>query len=177
MIVTLNIIIIALCVVILGVLISIMHTQPSNDKSLAIKKCMKKGYAVITLTNRGKSYNFLLDSASNISHICSEYLQDLDIVQRGKLNDEIAGFGGTTKRSEYCIVKFKDRLHNKYQTVLSVSDNLSSALKGFEQNTSTVIHGLLGTDFLKKYECVIDYSTLKVYPRKDESDLSCNSTN
>ena len=162
-----DILITILCVAILTGLIKLIKSQPKISKSLAIKRCMKKGYAVISLANNGKMFNFLLDSASNVSHFCSEYAGELKGATIDTIDDEITGFGGTvTQRTEYCIANFNDIAHNKYRIIMSLSDTLSKALKGFEKDAKITIHGLLGTPFLKGCGCNIDYSTLKIFPKK-----------
>lgn len=163
--VVLNIITILLCVAILAGLTNLIQSKPKTSKSVAIKRCMKRGYAVISLANNGKMFNFLLDSASNVSHLCSEYVKDLHGIIRKELDDEIVGFNGTSKRTEYCIANFNDIMHNEYTVALSISDTLSAALKGFEKDSKVIIHGLLGTPFLKSCGYSIDYETLRICPK------------
>lgn len=142
-----------------------LHTKkPSND-SISIKKYMPGDLPVITLTNNGIALNFLIDTGSNISHIIPSVLKD---IKGNKIqnNNEIAGIGAITNESSSIEVKVKDALSKEYDITLVISKGLENSAKYIEQSTGVKIHGLLGTDFLQKYQYVIDFKTLEVYARK-----------
>lgn len=122
---------------------------------------------IIALSNNGNVFNFLLDSGSNISHICAEYYDALDAKLLGTYKDgEVAGLGATNTGVVMCSTILKDILGNEYKVNLSISEQLSAVAKNIEVNTGVKVHGLLGTDFLKAYNYVIDFKTLEVYPKK-----------
>jgi hypothetical protein len=142
-----------------------LHTKkPSND-SISIKKYMPGDLPIITLTNNGIALNFLIDTGSNISHIIPSVLKD---IKGNKIqnNNEIAGIGAITNESSSIEVKVKDTLSKEYDITLVISKGLENSAKYIEQSTGVKIHGLLGTDFLQKYQYVIDFKTLEVYSKK-----------
>lgn len=122
---------------------------------------------IIALSNNGNVLNFLLDSGSNISHICAEYYEALDAELLGTYEEgEVAGLGATNTGVTMCSTTLKDILGNEYKVNLSVSNQLSAVAKSIEASTGVQIHGLLGTDFLKANNYVIDFKALAVYPCK-----------
>lgn len=142
-----------------------LHTKkPSND-SISIKKYMPGDLPVITLTNNGIALNFLIDTGSNISHIIPSVLKDIK-GNKIQSNNEIAGIGAVTNESNSIEIKVKDTLSKEYDIILVVSKGLEESAKYIEQSTGVKIHGLLGTDFLQKYQYVIDFKTLEVYAKK-----------
>lgn len=143
------------------------------DKRSAIKKTtpmeiqLPGNLPIIALSSKGNVLNFLLDSGSNISHICAEYYEALDAELLGTYEDgEVAGLGATNTGITMCESTLKDTLGNKYKVNLSISNQLSAVAKNIETNTGVKIHGLLGTDFLRKYNYVIDFKSLEVYSKK-----------
>lgn len=122
---------------------------------------------IIALSNNGNVLNFLIDSGSNISHICAEYYEALDAELLGTYEEgEVAGLGATNTGVTMCSTTLKDILGNEYKVNLSVSNQLSAVAKSIEASTGVQIHGLLGTDFLKANNYVIDFKALAVYPCK-----------
>lgn len=149
----------------LGSIVNIfMKDKEVPQESISIKKYMPGDLPVITLTNNGVALNFLIDTGSNISHICSSAASLIELqYTKSDVNREIAGLGALNQGDAVCSAKFKDVLSREYEIELSISKELEETTKYIKKNTGVEIHGLLGTDFLQNYKYVIDFKTLEVY--------------
>lgn len=146
---------------------NVLMNRKDRKDSLSLKKYMPGDLPVITLSANNVPLNFLLDTGSNISHICPSALELITKkVYKGDYNTEVAGLGAVTKGVSMCEVSVKDTLNKEYTLHLSVSEQLEETTRYIEKNTGVAIHGLLGTDFLQKYQYVIDFKSLEVYTKK-----------
>lgn len=152
----------------LGSIINIfMKDKEVPQESISIKKYMPGDLPVITLTNNGIALNFLIDTGSNISHICPSAAALIEHEHLGSNNNtKIAGLGALNQGVTFCTAKFKDTLSKEYEVQLSISAELEETSKYIKESTGVEIHGLLGTDFLQNYKYVIDFKSLEVYVRK-----------
>lgn len=151
----------------LGSVVNIfMKDKEVPQESISIKKYMPGDLPVITLTNNGVALNFLIDTGSNISHICPTAAALIEL-QHTKVDEkkEVAGLGALSQGVIMCSAKFKDTLSKEYEVELSISKELEETAKYIKKNAGIEIHGLLGTDFLQNYKYVIDFKTLEVYAR------------
>ena len=144
-----------------------MKNKEVPKESISIKKYMPGDLPVITLTNNGVALNFLIDTGSNISHICPSAAALIEHEHLGtNKNTKIAGLGAVNQGVTICTAKFKDTLSKEYKIQLSISAELEETSKYIKENTGVEVHGLLGTDFLQNYKYVIDFKSLEVYARK-----------
>lgn len=143
---------------------SIYNALPKKKrKHFSIKKYTPGGLTVITLTNNNKALNFMIDTGSNISHICANVMSDIVVDSTQDKVTNVKGINGDSLINKQCTIPFKDTLGDKYNIDLYVSKQLENSAKYIEENTGVPIHGLLGTDFLQKYKYVIDYNSLEIY--------------
>lgn len=147
--------------------VNLFDRRVKPAEAIPMKIQLPGNLPIIALSNNGNVLNFLLDSGSNISHICAEYYETLDAELLGTYEEgEVAGLGATNTGVTICKAILKDVIGNEYNVNLSISNQLSAVARNIEMNTGVKVHGLLGTDFLKEYNYVIDFKALEVYPRK-----------
>lgn len=149
-----------------GIVNLFMKNKEMPKDSISIKKYMPGDLPVITLNNNGIAFNFLIDTGSNISHICPTAAKLIEHNGLKSSNTTIAGLGGMSKGTTVCNAKFKDTLNKEYEIKLTISEGLEDTTKCIKESVGIEIHGLLGTDFLQKYKYVIDFKELEVYAKK-----------
>lgn len=164
----LNIILILSSVSVIASIINLFDKRSNKqESSISMIKKMPGNLPIITLVSNNKAFNFLLDSGSNISHICSEYASDLESNIIGTYKEAtVEGLGATNTGITMCIAKLEDIRGNLYDVKLSISSELSSVANTIEQSAGVKIHGLLGTDFLRNYDYIMDFKTLEVYTKR-----------
>lgn len=119
------------------------------------------GLPIITLYQEGKAYNFLIDSGSNVSHIHSDSDIKIDCFEEG--TDSVGGLTDS-KECQICTVTL---YHDKHQfTSVFRHSDMSYVVQGIKEAYGVNIIGLIGTDFMDKYNYCIDFKDYIVYTRK-----------
>ena len=138
----------------------------SNNESISIKKYMPGDLLIITLYNNGTPFNFLLDTGSNICHICPSIVKNIKYNSIDEGNTETVGLGGKSIQSNSCKATFTDEKNREYSINLVISKEFEMSANSIEKCIGVKINGLLGTDFLQNYKYVIDFKTLEVHARR-----------
>lgn len=138
----------------------------SNNESISIKKYMPGDLPIITLYNNDTPFNFLLDTGSNICHICPSIVKNIKYNSIDKGNTETVGLGGKSVQSNNCKATFTDEKNREYSINLVISKEFEMSANSIEKCIGIKINGLLGTDFLQNYKYVIDFKTLEVHARR-----------
>lgn len=139
-----------------------------NQAKLSFSKTFKKtGTPIVTLKDReGKSFNFLVDTGSNLSHLKLGIINSFADAEKVKLVDskgnEMPHQTITTANGEiipdeyYRVTLFKE---NKMFTEVFEVFDVGSAFDDW----GVEIHGILGNTFFEKYKYVIDFKDKKMY--------------
>lgn len=113
--------------------------------------------------------NFILDSASNVSHINESDLALFDY-KNTQDTQSIMGIEGNLQDVGKVVLKFSYK-NNNFEAEACKSD-LSRTFNNFSEEikrlygTDIKVVGLLGNDFLTKYGYVLDFNDLIVYKKK-----------
>lgn len=144
--------------------------------SINIKETLEKvGYPLITVENNGYDAYFLIDTGANSNIINSRVIEDFSYTPI-EGNVSMMGVEGKNQKGE--LVKFDFKFKNKYNMtdIFQVTD-----IKGLDMifsDTEFTVIGILGTPFLEKYGCIINFNDFIIYPnaKKLKNDISCKQT-
>lgn len=123
-----------------------------------IKMKSSKKPIVLATVNGQKGY-FLVDTGSDISIINSQVLEKYNLEEIKVHGDHKRAIGFNGTQTNVMKIKNVNMLigdnfdHNQFY-----SFNLTCIVKSIEAKTNLRITGIIGTDLLMKYNCVIDYS-------------------
>jgi hypothetical protein len=123
------------------------------------------GLPIVTFKVGDEDINFMLDSGGMKSFIDSRVVQLLNLpYEPVNANVQIYGITGDVDKSSKIHMNFRYR-----DTEFSfdiVAHNLGNALDMVKEEYGIRIHGMLGSDFLEKYRCVLDFDDMVAYINK-----------
>lgn len=133
-----------------------------RDSEMSIRESMDLiSLPVVTFENNGEKYNFIIDSGANDSIINKE----CDIVSTPhRQSNDVSGISGETMKCSTVLINFKYK-DKTFETLFNVI-NLNDLFNTIKENYGVTVHGILGTNFLDKYNYVIDFKDYKLYRRK-----------
>lgn len=133
-----------------------------RDSEMSIRESMNLiSLPVVTFENNGEKYNFIIDSGANDSIINKE----CDIVSTPhRQSNDVSGISGETMKCSTVLINFKYK-DKTFETLFNVI-NLNDLFNTIKENYGVTVHGILGTNFLDKYNYVIDFKDYKLYRRK-----------
>ena len=161
-----KLIIIFLLIILITIFINMVEDH-ENYRKISFKETMDLlNIPIITFVCNEKKLHFLLDSGSSYSHISPEAVNYIG----GKLENigedvQTVGAGGMLNNNKHCILKLE---YNKefYDSDFIVTEQLAQQLEAIKKDFNIEIHGVLGGDFLSRYDYVIDFKELVVYSKR-----------
>ena len=147
----------------IGVIILFHRSMKTmRDSEMSIRESMDLiSLPVVTFENNGEKYNFIIDSGANDSIINKE----CDIVSTPhRQSNDVSGISGETMKCSTVLINFKYK-DKTFETLFNVI-NLNDLFNTIKENYGVTVHGILGTNFLDKYNYVIDFKDYKLYRRK-----------
>lgn len=120
------------------------------------------GLVTITLIAEHKPFIFIIDTGSNVSHIDAKAAQLLQkSTQVPTKDNSVIGIEGSLKSAGKIRQIFNSGIFT-FDHEFFVTD-LSSMAKAIKDNGGVEIHGILGTDFLAKYRCHLDFKKSRLH--------------
>lgn len=119
------------------------------------------GLPIITFYQGKESYNFLLDTGSNVSYV--NEASNLEVTKTG-IKDVFVGAEGKDIDCEKAHIKlYRNTL--EYECEVSLA-NLEVAFGEIKNCYGVPLSGILGNDFFTKYKYCLDFKELVAYIRK-----------
>ena len=120
--------------------------------------------AVITLTNNGHRFNFMLDTGAVeclISKSALKLMEWSDLKQTINAN----GFNGKVELCPGAVtnLSYKGKV---FSAELFMSKSLDKTFSEIKAHTGVQLHGIIGNEFLKKYGYILDFDKLEVYTKR-----------
>lgn len=127
---------------------------------------------LVTIHQGTKEFIFLLDSGSEYNVIDKTALENIDYVdvQDKSMPNTLSGVGGKVEVSA-CKICFRCG-ENEYTENFVVND-LSAAFRMIKQECGVIMHGIIGSKFLRDNNVVLDFQNLYAYSKDDSS---CNQS-
>lgn len=163
--IVLKILIIVIVISLLGIIINIIEESKKCAK-ISFKETMDLlNVPIISFICKGKKLHFLLDSGSSYSHISPKAVKLI----KGKVENintvRTVGAGGMLHDNSHCILKLE---YNKeyFDSDFIVTEQITQQLDAIKNDFNIEMHGVLGGDFLNRYNYIIDFKELAAYSKK-----------
>lgn len=139
----------------------IIKMQKNENWDLKPSYKLTQGLSVITLCQGGKDYNCLIDTGSNFSHMVSTCTAKTITSQYTEMVEGIGGEG------IQCAIHTVSLYYNKIKYEIPVRIGaIDEAANIVKQSYGVTIDLILGSDFLAKYNKVLDYKNLIIHTAK-----------
>lgn len=119
------------------------------------------GLPIITFYQGDKKLNFLIDTGSTGCHIDSRYVPK-DATPAGTTS--VFGMEGNSQQAHSYFLNIY--LNDRKYVVECLASNLTNAFNEVKSTTGVTLHGILGSNFFKKYNYIIDFEEFIFYTNK-----------
>ena len=134
-----------------------------KDSKMSIRESMNLvNLPVVTFENNGNKYNFIIDTGANDS-IINESCEDILVTPHDTKNI-VQGIIGENKKCHTVTIEFTYK-NMTFDSIFNVV-NLKELFNTIKEDYGVTIHGILGTNFLDKYNYVIDFKDYIIYRKK-----------
>lgn len=163
----LKLLVIVLSVIVVCFIINAIEDYRNYTKNSFKESMTSLNVPIVSFNCNGKDLNFLLDSGSSYSHISTKAA----ISVNGKIEKietvKTVGAGDNIYDSSHCILKLEQ--NNKFfNSDFIVSEQVERQFEVIEKDFNIKIHGVLGNDFLKRYNYIIDFKNLVTYSKSEK---------
>lgn len=115
---------------------------------------------VISFEHKGKIVNFIIDSGASHSVINKSSLNEFDFRLIENVEGKVYGVEGNAIETNLAYITLEKNGH-KFQDIFQVME--VPGLSKIKKDHNVEIHGFLGSQFLKKYQFLINYRHLNAY--------------
>ena len=117
------------------------------------------GIIVLPFSCQGTTLNFMIDTGANCSYIVPSVLNRIKYLDCEENDTVVSALSTTeTKAVQFSITYKGVEFTHKFWT-LSMEESLNT----IEESEGVRIDGILGTDFLRKYGCTVDFHNFRLY--------------
>lgn len=151
-------VIILILVVLVAFLANIAFSYINSRGDFSFKKYFDLvNVPIVTFYSGKNKLNFLLDTGSTNSHISKKASKlltgtltntSLSCVTSTGLNEDI-------DKAVYALLSYKGK---DYTVSLFINKGLDAAFENTNATKGLDIHGILGSDFINEYSCIIDFN-------------------
>ena len=161
-----KLIIIFLLVLLIGVFVNMVEDH-DRYKKISFKETMDLlNVPIISFVCNGTKLHFLLDTGSSYSHISPEAVTLVNgRVESISSSINSTGAGGILSSKSHCILRLEYNDH-LYDSDFIITEQLSQQMDAIKKDFNIDIHGILGGDFLNRYNYVMDFKELVAYSKR-----------
>lgn len=125
----------------------------------------KADLPIVSFTQDGKCFKFLIDSGASISVLNSSSLANIECIELGE-KQKIYGIDGNNVDVSLVGVKLYSQNH-KFVEIFQVCE--VPGLDNIKKDDGIEVVGILGNSFLKRYSFIIDFKRLAAYSNGNEN--------
>jgi len=160
----LKIIIIFVLIVVIAIIANGIEDRKSNKVAISFRESLDLcGLPVVTFRQGRSKLNFILDTGSNVSVIDEAIVKRLKVRETDRKTN-ITGIGGTASELSVVDIDFKYKdvvLTDSFQVT-----DMSATLSAIKATTGVTAHGLIGNEFMQKYESILDFENMVALIKK-----------
>ena len=119
---------------------------------------------IVSLTNNGQTFKFLIDTGATLSVIDSNILDKLDY-SKLDIKGNAYGIDGNIVNVDYVAITLS---HGDTKFVEQSQVMRLDAFDNLRETDNIDLAGILGGSFLKRYNFVVDYKELIAYTKVDK---------
>lgn len=143
-------------------LVDIIYSVKKYKSRTSFKKYLDTiGNPIVPFACNGYRVFMLIDTGASSSHITEDAIKALNAKKLDKHINSV-GFGGMSEKSDIYSITLGYK-HKNYPVEVCASKALKQGLYSIYINYGVTVHGVLGGDFLDKYNFVIDYKNCTLY--------------
>lgn len=143
-------------------LVDIIYCVKKYKSRTSFKKFFDSiGNPIVPFACNSYKVFMLIDTGASSSYITEDAIKALNAKKLDKHINSV-GFGGMSEKSDIYSITLGYK-HKDYPVEVCASKALKQGLYSIYVNYGVTVHGVLGGDFLDKYNFVIDYKKYTIY--------------